>query len=67
MAMTLRLPEATQELLKHYAAQEGVSAHSAAVAAISSWIEQRQEEEVRHVAGQILTEDAELLHRLGNS
>lgn len=65
MAMTLRLPDETQDLLEHYAEAEGISAHSAAVLAIDEWLERKRREEIRRIAGQILEDDAELLHRLG--
>jgi predicted transcriptional regulator len=67
MAMTLRLPDETQALLKHYAEDDGISAHAAAVIAISDWLERKQREEIRRIAEQVLNEDAELLHRLGNA
>ena len=67
MAMRLRLPDETQELLKHYAEEEGISAHSAAVIAISDWLERKQHEEIRRIAEHVIAEDAELLHRLGNA
>jgi predicted transcriptional regulator len=67
MAMTLRLPDETQALLKHYAEEEGVSAHAAAVTAITDWLERKQREEIRSIARKVLEEDAELLHRLGTA
>ena len=65
MAMTLRLPDETQELLKHYAEAEGISAHTAAVVAITDWLERKRREEIRRIAEHVLVDDAELLHRLG--
>ena len=65
MAMTLTLPDETQELLEHYAQEEGISAHSAAVRAVTDWVDRKWREEIQRIATQIIDEDAELLHRLG--
>ena len=67
MAMTLRLPDEIQSLLRHYADEQGISTHAAVVAAISEWLEHKLDEEIHGIAQQVVADDAELLHRLGTA